>query len=93
MMSLLNIRRLIRVPLVTRVVASLIIPAVTKTELKYIEDSHNNPDIERVCIATQPIRLHILQLLAYKDKTYATQIGETLSIDKNIVAYHLNSLE
>lgn len=66
---------------------------VTQTELIFIEELHNNPDIERIHIASQPTRLQILHLLTDKKKMYATQIGEALSIDRKIAAFHLNSLE
>jgi DNA-binding transcriptional ArsR family regulator len=66
---------------------------VTKTELIFIEELHKNPDIERIHIASQPTRLQILHLLTDKSKMYATQIGETLSIDRKIITFHLNSLE
>lgn len=66
---------------------------VTRTELIFIEELHKNPDIERIHIASQPTRLQILHLLTDKSKMYATQIGETLSIDRKIVTFHLSSLE
>lgn len=67
--------------------------SVARTELIFIEELHNNPDIERIHIASQPTRLQILHLLTDKSKMYATQIGGTLSIDRKIIAFHLNSLE
>lgn len=66
---------------------------VTRTELIFIEELHNNPDIERIHIASQPTRLQILHLLTDKSKMYATQIGEILSIDRKIITFHLTSLE
>ncbi len=65
---------------------------VTQTELIFIEELHNNPDIERIHTASQPTRLQILHLLTDK-KMYATQIGEALSIDRKIITFHLNALE
>jgi predicted ArsR family transcriptional regulator len=61
--------------------------------LIFIEELHNNPDIERIHIASQPTRLQILHLLTDKKKMHATQIGEILSIDREIITFHLNSLE
>ncbi|MPZ08543.1 MAG: helix-turn-helix domain-containing protein [Nitrososphaeraceae archaeon] len=66
---------------------------VAKTELIFIEELHNNPDVERIHIASQPTRLRILHLLTDKSRMYATQIGETLSIDRKIITFHLNALE
>jgi DNA-binding transcriptional ArsR family regulator len=66
---------------------------VAKTELISIEELHNNPDIERIHIASQPTRLQILHLLTDKSKMYATQIGGTLSIDRKIITFHLHALE
>jgi predicted ArsR family transcriptional regulator len=66
---------------------------ITETELVYIDEIQKNPDIERIHIASQPTRLHILNLLTKTNKMYATQIGEILSIDRKIITFHLNSLE
>src|SRR5687767_902006 len=66
---------------------------VAKTEWIFIEELHNSPDVERIHVASQPTRLRILHLLTDKSKMYATQIGETLSIDRKIITFHLNSLE
>jgi predicted ArsR family transcriptional regulator len=66
---------------------------ISETDLVFIEELHKNPDIDRLHTASQPTRLQILHLLTEKQKMYATQIGETLSIDRKIVTFHLNSLE
>jgi len=66
---------------------------VSETELVYIEELYKSLDIERIHVASQPTRLRILHLLTDKSRMYATQIGETLSIDRKIITFHLNSLE
>ena len=65
---------------------------LTDTKMVYV-DLQNNVEIERLHVASQPTRLHILNLLTKNKKMYATQIGETLSIDRKNITFHLNALE
>jgi predicted transcriptional regulator len=61
-----------------------------KTDMAFLED---NPDIERIHVAAQSTRLHILNLLTKNSKLYASKLGEMLNTERKVIAFHLNALE
>jgi predicted ArsR family transcriptional regulator len=58
-------------------------------------DIDNNPDIERIRVASQSTRLHILNLLLSPEskKMYPTEMERTLHIPRRVISFHLNALE
>jgi DNA-binding transcriptional ArsR family regulator len=58
-------------------------------------DLNNNPDIERIRVASQTTRLQILNLLLSprSTKMYPTQLERTLHIPRRVISFHLDSLE
>jgi predicted ArsR family transcriptional regulator len=58
-------------------------------------DIDNNPDIERIRVASHTTRLHILNLLLSpkNKKMYPTQIERALRIPRRIISFHLDALE
>lgn len=52
----------------------------------------DSPDVERIQIAAQATRLHLLKLLLDED-SYAGKLGQELKIDRKVVAFHLKELQ
>lgn len=53
----------------------------------------DNPDIQLIHVAAQSTRLQILNLLAYGNKMYPTQLERTLKIQRRVISFHLGALE
>jgi DNA-binding transcriptional ArsR family regulator len=58
-------------------------------------DLDNNPDIERIRVASQTTRLQILNLLLSPrtKKLYPTEMERLLHVPRRVVSFHLNALE
>ena len=62
---------------------------MSKTEMSFLD----NPDLEKIRVASQSNRLRILNHLLKNEKMYASKIGDMLGMERKAIAFHLNTLE